>query len=184
MEKIPRRVTDRFRKACRQSEPFYRERHLRTSTWKNYFSTSESIRKSPAERYHQFLKVENTLLASCNLLSTRTFIWEKLPQVRPLQTLFPYKGETLEMCNFTDNNLTVCLKNLKTFLPLIKQFHIQEMILRKYKKATTKIKVSINIHVKNLQWFFTALILKHKLLKRSRKVFIMQALNSGNKQCN
>lgn len=46
----------------------------------------------------------------------------------------------MNVLHFT-NHLTGCFKNLKMFLPLIEQFHIQEMILRKTqnKIATTKI---------------------------------------------
>lgn len=50
--KAPRRATDRSGNACRLPESLYRERHLRTPTWKNLL-TLEPVRKSPAARSHQ-----------------------------------------------------------------------------------------------------------------------------------
>lgn len=83
----------------------------------------------------------------------------------------------MNVLHFT-NHLTVCFKNPKMFLPLIKQFHIQEMILRKTQNSNKN--KSLSIHIRRI---CNGSPLTHKLLKRAGKVFIMQALNHGNKQC-
>lgn len=67
--------SQRFSKACRLSKPFCKKTP-ENSNLEESFNLRTHKTKNPIERCHQCSQSGNILLASCNLMSTTTFIWE------------------------------------------------------------------------------------------------------------